>query len=263
MYKSRSLKILGLFFIAVSCKFNVSPYTTDAPKLSLNDLNVRTIKSLEAETPTSFKVAFISDTHNYYKELEKQIDVINSSSYAFAIVAGDITNLGLIDEFHEARSYLNGLKIPYLVAVGNHDLISGGRKIYKRLFGSDTFHFIFHDTHFIIFNNNNWESPGRVPDMDWVEAVLSQSDPSHKRVLIAHVSPEDTDRFTPEEISRWEDLMVRYNVDYFLNGHDHNPYEKSFGNGVRITIGASSKKSFYELSITSGAGGISHQKISF
>lgn len=263
MYKSRSLLILGLLFIAVSCKFNVSPYTSDAPKLTLNDLNLRTIKALEAETPGDFKVAFISDTHNYYKELRKQISVINSSSYAFVIVAGDITNLGLIEEFHEARKYLNTFKVPYFVAVGNHDLISNGRKIFKRLFGSENFHFVFHDVHFIIFNNNNWESPGLVPDMEWVEQVLSESDPSHKRVMIAHVSPEDADRFTPKEIGKWEDLMVRYNVDYFLNGHDHNPYEKSFGNGVKITIGAPSKRSFYELSITSGAGGISHQKISF
>lgn len=263
MLKSRSLTILGLFFIAVSCKFNVSPYTSDAPKLALNDLNVRTIQALEAETPAEFKIALISDTHNYYKELEKQIDVINSSSYAFVIVAGDITNLGLLEEFNVARNYLNGLRIPYLVAVGNHDLISNGRKIYNRLFGSDTFHFVFHDVHFIIFNNNNWESPGLVPDMEWVEQVLSESDPSHKRVLIAHVSPEDTDRFTSEEIRRWEDLMVRYNVDYFFNGHDHNPYEKPFGNGIKVTIGAPSKKVFYELSVTSGAGGISHQKISF
>lgn len=263
MFKSRSLQMIGLFFIAVSCKFNVSPYTSDAPKLSLNNVNVRLIKSLEESSSTSFKVALISDTHNYYKELEEQVDVINSSSYAFAIVAGDITNLGLIDEFHETRNYLNGLKIPYLVAVGNHDLISGGRKIYNRLFGTDTFDFVFHDVHFIIFNNNNWESPGNVPDVDWVETVLAESDPSHKKVLIAHVSPEDSKRFTHEEIRRWEELMVRYNVDFFFNGHDHNPYEKTYGNGIRVTIGAPSKKSISELIVSPGPGGISHQKVSY
>lgn len=263
MFKSRFLQILGLYIIAVSCKFNISPYTSDAPKLSLNDLNVRIIKSMESEIPTSFKIALISDTHNYYKELDEQIDVINTSSYAFVIVAGDITNLGLLEEFHEARSYFNELKVPYLVAVGNHDLISSGRRIYNRIFGSDNFHFILHDVHFIILNNNNWESPGIAPDMEWIETVLAESDPNHKKVLIAHVSPEDPERFTYEEIKRWEDLMIQYDVDYFFNGHDHNPYEKPFGNGTRITIGAPSKKGIYELLISPGAGGITHQKVSF
>src|SRR5690606_7595933 len=87
-------QFLGLFFMA-SCKFNVSPYSADVPKLLLNEVNMKRIVEIEAQTGPDFKIAFISDTHNYYSELDRMIDSINANGpYDFIIVAGDITNLG-------------------------------------------------------------------------------------------------------------------------------------------------------------------------
>jgi predicted phosphodiesterase len=257
---NRPLLYLFLLLLA-GCKYTLSPYSAAAPKLLLNEVNVALIKEREAQTSTSFRVAFISDTHNYYLEFDKLVNRINSTGpYAFVVVTGDITNFGLREEYDETRRYLNRLNVPYIVAPGNHDLISNGERIFNDLFGPQFFHFTFHDTLFVVFNNNNWETGGRVPDRSAVEAVLAASTASRK-VLISHVSPADGARFTPEEIQDWESMVTTLGVQYVMHGHAHNPGASPFGTATRVTVGAPSKKVYQELIIT--PGGITHQQRSF
>ena len=111
-----------------------------------------------------------------------------------------------------------------------------------------------------MINNNNWESGGNVPDTNWVNEELNQTLAPFK-VIVGHVSPNDTDRFTPEIIDDWEAMVTNAGVDYFFHGHNHNPAEGTFGSTTKITIGAPSKRVFFELSFS--AGGLTHQKIDF
>jgi 3',5'-cyclic-AMP phosphodiesterase len=256
-----SLVFLASFVVA--CKFVVSPYIAETPKLKLNAVNLDRIKELEANTGNTFKVAFISDTHNYYNELEELVKKINADgTYSFVIITGDITNLGLISEYDEARRYFNKFKYPYLVVVGNHDLISNGDKIFDHMFGNENISFQFKNVQFILFNNNNWETGGRVPNTPWVEQQLIDTTAPLK-VLVAHVSPSDKDRFTAEIIQEWENLMTVQGVNYFMHGHDHNDGVGSFGAATKITVGASSKRVYYELIISTLGPGITHKKITF
>lgn len=239
----------------------MSPYLANNPTLKLNHVNLERIKANESSTGPNFKVAVISDTHNYYDQFEKMVTTINGRGpYSFVIVSGDITNLGLIDEFDQSRKILNKLKFPYLVGLGNHDLLANGDIIFKKMFGESEFTLEYNNSLFVFFNNNNWESPGSAPDLEWVEAQLSGSAASHK-ILVAHVSPTDKDRFPKSQVDSWENMISTQQVDYFINGHDHNPGEKSFGGGTQVTVGAPSKGVFLELTFTSG--GVTHQKISF
>lgn len=245
----------------LSCRFNASPYVSKTPKLQRNNSQIITIKDLELSSPADFKVALISDTHNYYEEFGQLVKAINTNGpYSFVIVTGDITNFGLLDEYDESRRYLNRLNFPSVVAVGNHDLLSKGDVIFERMFGSSNFTFIYKNVHFIFFNNNNWESSGQVPDKPFIESALMASTSPFK-ILVAHVSPDDRDRFDESVIAEWAAMMTNYNVNYFINGHNHNPTESDFGGARQITVGAPSKKSYYELIIS--AGGITHKKISF
>lgn len=259
-FEIRIILILSLF-TAMSCKFNASPYATNTPKIRLNHVNLNLIKNEETVSGPNFKVAFIADTHNYYDELSKLIKKINKNGpYSFVVVAGDITNYGLLDEYDETRQYLNKLIFPYLVVIGNHDLLSNGEIIFNRMFGSEQFSLVYKNVHFIFFNNNNWESTGTIPDKPWVESALMASTSPFK-VLVAHVSPQDKERFSDQSMSEWETLLTTYGVDYFFNGHAHNSIENEFGSTRRITIGAPSKGYYYELLVTSG--GISHKKVPF
>lgn len=106
-------KWLIFFILLVSCKFSYSPYSADVADIELNAQNLKIILDKEASTPANFKVAVISDTHNYYDELKKIVTEINKRGpYAFVIVTGDLTNVGLVDEFKKTQDLLAELKYP-------------------------------------------------------------------------------------------------------------------------------------------------------
>jgi len=87
-------------------RFENSPYGADAYSTQLNEQAVRQILAIPINK-TSYKVAFISDTHNYYDEMEKLVNKINKGNYAFVIHAGDITNFGLNREFQTSLKIYN------------------------------------------------------------------------------------------------------------------------------------------------------------
>lgn len=253
--------ILTILLFSLSCEFKSSPYSTKTPKIKRNETNMELIRTNEPTIGATFKIAFLSDTHNYYDQLNAAVKKINSNGpYAFVVVNGDITNYGMLEEFDETRKILNKLNTPYLVGAGNHDLLSNGHKIFHKMFGPTDFSLVYKNLHLIFFNNNNWETSGVVPDKNWVESVLMAST-SQFRILIAHVSPIDRARFSADNSTEWETLVTTYGVNYFLNGHDHNPLVVDFAGIPRITIGSPSKGSFFELTVS--PGGITHQKISF
>lgn len=262
MLGTQLLPIFFLFCVLLAgCRFNVSPYSGATSNFKMNENNLNRIRTQEPGVPTTFKVALISDTHNYYDQLDKLISKLNQNGpYAFVIVTGDITNYGLIEEYHQTRRLLNRLHYPYLVVVGNHDLLGNGSDIYKKMFGPMDFDLVYKNVHFIFFNNNNWEAHGRVPDIIWVEGKLASSSSPH-RVLVAHVSPSDPERFMADEITAWENLVTAQGVNYFINGHNHNPAENPFAAATQITIGAPSKNVYYDLTIS--PAGVSHQKMGF
>lgn len=260
---ARGLIALICLASIISCgKFVVSPYVSNTHSARENSKQLKNIQTQESSANDTFKIAVISDTHNYYDELKKQVDYINSrkAEYEFVIVGGDLTNLGLLREFEAAKSFLDDLEIPYVSVVGNHDLLSNGSSIFDQMFGPKNFAFTYRQTKFVLFNNNNWESSGRVPDLGYVESELASST-SMNHILVAHVSPEDDKRWTKEEKDEMRALVDTYNVDYFLNGHDHNPGEGPFGNATRVTIGASSKGKILEVNISNA--GVSHQFVKF
>lgn len=263
---SRSLlALVAVLFAGIlsnSCgKFTLSPYLADTPNSFLNKKQVRSIESIAYDGSNSFKVAVISDTHNYYDDLADQIDYINDrrEEFSFVIIGGDLTNLGLLREFETTKKLLQSLELPYVSAVGNHDLLSNGPAVFSQMFGPTDFSFTFKQTKFVVFNNNNWESSGKVPDLNFVESELVSATETHI-VLVGHVSPLDDDRWSTEEVSEMEELVNKYNVKYFLNGHDHNPGESAFGVATRTTIGASNKRKVMELTIDNS--GIRHEFIS-
>ena len=255
---------MGRFFLLCICllcvecgDFTLSPYISDAPNYKHNSHDLKKIQDIEASTNSSFKIAVFSDTHDYYDELKDNIKYINShkDEYAFVIVTGDITNIGLLSEFETFKDLMDELDIPYILTIGNHDLLTNGGEIFSQMFGKTTFYFDFKQTRFILYNNNNWESSYPVPDDDWLENALSTSGQTHN-IMFSHVSVLDDARFTEEQMNSFQSMTDSYNVKYQVNGHDHNPDESSFGNSQKVTVGAASKKVFLELSISDG--GVSH-----
>jgi Icc protein len=250
-----------LFLLAFGCKFKDSPYSANAPRLKKNSNHLELIKEQETSNGSNYKIALISDTHNYYEDLSKLVETINRNGpYSFTIVSGDLTNYGLYEEYDETLKRLDHLNSPYLVTIGNHDLLSNGDIVFEKMLGESDFSLIYKNAHFIFFNNNNWEASGRIPNLPWVESMLASS-PSPFRILIAHIPVNDSERFSEQQMREWETLTTAHGINYIINGHNHNPSIDSFGSAVKITVGAPSKGSYFELIIS--PGGITHKKVSF
>jgi Icc-related predicted phosphoesterase len=251
---------LLILLIITSCgKLQFSPYSAEVENYDVNTKNLARIlsKADRFGKSVSFKIAVISDTHDYYDGLDKQISYINKnkSRYDFVIVTGDLSNVGLVSELMESKSRLDDLAIPYLTTSGNHDLLINGEKIFYKIFGNDTYAFEYQNTKLILFNNNNWESSKHVPDMNFLEHELVTNAQNHV-ILFSHVAPDDPDRFTHSQISTLRELVNRYGVSYYVNGHNHNYGDSKFGNARQVTAGSSSKKVLLELEINSI--GVSH-----
>ncbi len=237
-------------------EFNYSPYVSNVKRENLNGDGLGDINSRSSIFSNSFKVAVISDSHDYYKDLAKQVDYINKnkSTIAFVIHTGDATNLGLKPEWDLFRDKIKELDIPLVMAIGNHDLLSNGREIFEKRYGKKlNLSFTFKQTKFILINNNNWESPGMVPDLSWLEKELIASTEDNK-VVLGHVQPDDTDRYSTKMISDTKSIINAYGVDLFINGHNHNPNEGMFGNAKRLTAGSSFKGKLLVLDISDAFG---------
>ncbi len=257
-------RLLILLIFNACGEFNYSPYSFEVDNVNQNQISLDAILNSQLTTQDfvnneNYKIAVIADTHDYYDELEDQVSYINSHAdeLDFVIVAGDLTNVGLLSEYTATKSRLDKLVIPYLTTSGNHDLLIDGRVIYSQLFGEDSYSFVYKQTKFILYNNNNWESSPQIPDLEWVESELvSNSQPN--LLLLSHVAPDDYDRFTESQINKTRDLVNDYGVQYYLNGHNHNPSEGSFGKATHLTIGSSQKRVIVILDIDSNDG-IKHE----
>ncbi|NTU69532.1 metallophosphoesterase, partial [bacterium] len=88
-----------------------------------------------------FKIAQISDIHCGDgrfdgKLLDYFIDHINSFKPDVAIIAGDLTAAGYLDEFKEAQKYIKKIECSKkIVLAGNHDCQNVGYEHFEKIFG--------------------------------------------------------------------------------------------------------------------------------
>ena len=109
------------------------------------DVNAKNIARIEAGclNKQQVRVAVIGDSHRWYDELKLFVKAINRrDDIDFVIHDGDLSEYGYTQEFLWTRDCLNGLKIPYVALIGNHDCLGTGRDAYRAVFGDTDFSFI-------------------------------------------------------------------------------------------------------------------------
>ncbi|TAE88312.1 MAG: hypothetical protein EAY81_02855 [Bacteroidetes bacterium] len=232
----------------------------------LNYTNIEKINS-GADEKTTFIVT--GDSHLQYDYLNKLVNYVNKDhSIDFVIHLGDITDHGLLKEFEWATDELEELNKPFVVVIGNHDVVANGERAYEHMFGQLNFSFIVDSVKFVFFNSNSREYGfnGKVPDLAWVEKELSYTGAFNRVVLASHVPYWDKDF----DLSMKDDLLTIINnahkktpVLATLNGHLHNINAE-----VRPEINIpsfipGSVKSRTCLKVTIINGVLSYEKLSF
>ena len=246
--------LLGLAFL-FSCDpwFAYSPYeaNVDEAYRGMTEKNLALIRAMDAGDSRPFKVALLSDPHYHFSKLEDAVRYINAdSSYAFAIVAGDLTENGLMQEFVFFHESMLRLKIPYLTVIGNHDYLSNGEMVYQQMYGPYNYTFDFNNTRFVLFDNNTIESQ-KEPDLAWFAKQLPNENGYDHIIPIAHIPPYDVQMEQTRE--PYHQLLTDNEVPLSIHGHRHDfSKEDVFGDGIYyVTISSPQKRTFTELTVTS------------
>ncbi|MBQ7984136.1 MAG: metallophosphoesterase, partial [Bacteroidales bacterium] len=115
-------------------EFDYSVYSehVDAKRKNTTEKNIAKLEKQNRKEFSEFSVFLISDTHLYYHRLRQAKDKINalSNEADFVIHCGDISNEGLSKEYEFTWDIMDGIRLPYLTVIGNHDLVANGRSIY-------------------------------------------------------------------------------------------------------------------------------------
>lgn len=235
--------------------FDFHPY--DGRITGETDINKKNIEKIETlcKDKKSIRFAFIGDTQRNYDETEEFVKYINSrDDIDFVIHGGDITDFGLTKEFLWMRDIMNGLKVPYVVLIGNHDCLANGEAIFTQVFGELNFSFVAGPTKFICLNTNalEYDYSRPVPDFGFINNELEDTLGSYKNTIFAmHVRPFN-EQFNNNVAHVFQNYVSRSREPLFcMHAHEHRFIESNLFNDGIMYYGTSAirKREFYVFSV--------------
>lgn len=210
-----------LLILASSCSevLEFSPHDADVENRDLNIFYTKNLNLLGYQNTDTLSFVVFSDPHFYYDRLASAIKSINSlNNIAFVVACGDITETGMAKEYEYYWKRVKKLKFPVVSVVGNHDYLSNGGKIFKKMFGHPNFSFLCGNYKFIAFDDVIWEKGNVRPDFEWLKNEVEMSD--QKCIILTHIPPWG-DQFTDEHREEYYKIAANEEVLLNVHGHEH------------------------------------------
>ena len=197
-------------------------FDKDTPK----DLNKKNLEKLfQNLSDDTVRFVLTGDSQRAYKNAEDLVSVINKQrGVDFVILAGDISDFGLVGEMEWVNEIFSNLKAPYIGVIGNHDLVANGEKVYTRMYGPLNFSFTYQGVKFICHNTNCREVnfDGTVPNMTWLAQEFKPTPDVSAYVAVGHVPPSSVD-FDENMRADYTKLLGSGNVTLAgLYAHNHS-----------------------------------------
>ncbi len=260
----KSLALSLLVVLGCSDTFEYSPnqrHDGDTPR-NVNALNLQRLQERAADDTVRF--VFIGDSQRFYDQLAPFVSRVNALPRTdMVILAGDISDFGLLQELEWVNDELERLRIPYFAVIGNHDVVGNGDRTFERFFGPLNFSFAYQGYKFIFHNTNSREYvTANVPDLPWLQNEFN--DPTANYLIgVSHVPPYDGDFSRILEPAYRDLLSGQQNFLLSLHGHQHRftdgyPYE----DGVRYMTSPYLEERFFVL-ITLFEGKVWTERIRF
>jgi hypothetical protein len=180
--------------------------------------------------PSGFAFVQISDLHigkspQQEENLRHAVAQINQMDAAFALLTGDLTDRGRLEEYATLKDVLSGLSVPYQCVPGDNDIIDGEGDLnrYREELGPDFDAFDFEGVRFIGINNVFHLSLDE-DRRGWLAEHLNEDVPA---VVFAHSPLLDKNLdFAPFRLAEpLLELLSLHRVLLYLNGDAHEPAE--------------------------------------
>jgi outer membrane protein assembly factor BamB/predicted phosphodiesterase len=197
---------------------------------------------------TTFRLAHLSDTHVVIDGsgavspdlLEQDLqDIANGAAPDFAIITGDLTNMGTVAELESYRQAIESVAIPVVSVFGGHDgnIERRGTNAeipctlnFEATLGPTYYSFDWGGYHFVVYatEDSYFTAAGRARKERWLWADLALQPSDRKSVLMLHTSP---DQALLEEFRRHGGALI-------LHGHWHSSRVLTMGNTVQASVPA-------------------------
>jgi 3',5'-cyclic AMP phosphodiesterase CpdA len=218
--------------------FEYHPYDCRiSGRKNINASNIARIENNLAACD-SFCFAVISDTQRWYDETKDAVSAINShGGIDFVVHCGDLADFGATKEFVWMRDILDGLDMPYVCIIGNHDCLGTGKDAFASIFGENNFAFTAGNVRFVCLNTNSMEYDYSepVPDFNFIQNEIDSFPSSASKTIIAmHAKPTD-DQFNNNVAKIYEKTVLQFpHLLFSLCGHGHQQLAKDLYNDGNV-----------------------------
>lgn len=244
-YRNLYSPLLSIVLLA-SCDdvFQTHPYDVHIKgEHNLNTKNMARIEEAFTDNDT-LRIAFISDTHLWHSDARDEVADVNHMNVDFVVHCGDLTDTGTTKKFEWSRDILNGLRMPYVALIGNHDFLGTGDQTYSVMYGKMDFSFIAARVKFVCLNTNatEYDYMAAVPNFDFMEEETTRDSARFDRTVIVMHAPPYSDQFNNNVCKAFR----RY-LDFFpglmccVYGHCHGDdvgslYDDDLRQSVRTVV---------------------------
>ena len=188
----------------------------------------------------SLRILFMTDTHvtpgsEHEMAMEKVVEEIrrDKDSYDFAVITGDICNMGSDIELKLAKEQFDRMGLKYLIIPGNHETTwsESACQTFNKLWGNDRFEYRHGDYFLIGFSTGPFMKMGdghvKAEDLHWLEQRLAANtkDPKTKVLVFSHYPIRS-------DIGNWPDVVAvlkKYDAGVVFCGHWHRLLLLNFG----------------------------------
>jgi 3',5'-cyclic AMP phosphodiesterase CpdA len=276
-----SLGIL-VFLILWTLGWNILPVGSG----EWNAKQIQKINSLPKRE--NFCFAVMGDNKNGFGTFHKIIKDINKRRPLFAIDIGDLVFESDKEEYRIFYNEIKKSKVPFLVAIGNHELRDEGRDLYFDIFGNFYYSFSYDNSLFIVLDDANEEYIDK-QQMEFLENELKRD--FRYKFIFMHVPPFDPREYVldipeivhkdikpehclsnKENARQFMDLASKYKVSAVFSSHIHGyfreeregvPYIITGGAGASMWLSNPEHYFYHYLNVCPGNNNVNYEIVKF
>lgn len=195
-------------------------YALEAMADGASDINARAV-FVVSSFPDYYVVAHFADTHvgsdrharpaaDIFRDL---ISAVNGSEAAFAVISGDLTESGAMDQFGAFMAVMDECRVPTFVCPGNHDREALN---YEKVFGPLVYGFLFGKDGYLVFDTKDFLTADDLDSQNAELEILRRAiKPSRWSIGVTH-------RYEPAQSMRSQLILyVDDPLDHLMFGHWH------------------------------------------